>query len=182
MQLIELKSIVRVGGKAERKRGKPTKEEKERELKRETERVQNRDQILAQKLQEVLPALRKRSVSRRNGLLDTSSSAGADIWVIPPGSSIDISNHRVILAPVGQETSRNLRAAHWHNEAGQWVKFVFALDEAELVFFEETRTKAPRMICQSHPGRIKDGVSAVTMILWERLTVLAIHLLRQETP
>lgn len=118
-------------------------------------------------MQEVLPALRKRkaNVSRGNALLDTSSSADGDIWGIPPGSSIDISNHSVILASAGQGISRNLRVAHWRNEAGQWVKFVFALDETELVFFDETRTKAPRMICQSHHGRINDGVGAVTMVL-----------------
>lgn len=156
-----------MGGKAERKRGKLTKEEKERELKRETERIQKRDQILAQKLQEVLPALRKRkaNVSRRNDLPDTSFSADSDIWGIPAGSSIDILNHHVVLSPAGQGTSRNLRAAHWRNEAGQWVNFVFVLDETELEFFEESRIKAPRMICQSHSGRINNGVSAATMIL-----------------
>lgn len=116
---------------------------------------------------------RKASAPRRNDLPGSSSSAEDDFWGagygiagIPLGAYVEMPGHCVILAPTGQGISRHLRAAHWRNEVDQWVKFVFVLKESELVYFDDTCTKPTRMICQSHPGRIIDGVSAATVIVF----------------
>lgn len=101
--------------------------------------------------------------------LSGASPVDNEAWAIPwysstpLGSSVDIPNHCVLLAPAIQMTSRYRRKAYWRNEKNQWVKFVFTLEESELIFFDET-PKSPRMICQSHPGRVNDGVSARTSI------------------
>lgn len=169
LQALLMGSTVRVSDKAEKRRRRATKEEKERETKWQVERITRRDEILEKKLHGVLPTLRKckTSAPRLNGFPGPSGSAEEDFWGtgygiagMPLGAWVEMPNHCVILAPVTQGTSRHLRAAHWRNEADQWVKFVFALDESELVYFDESRTKGPRMICQSHPGRTKSGVSS----------------------
>lgn len=111
-------------------------------------------------------------------LAGTSSSFDSDALTIPwsgcvpLGSYIEISKHVVLLAPATEANPRHHRKAYWRNENEEWVKFIFTIKESELVFFDET-PKGPRMVCQSHPGRIDGGVSAAAIILAERLTCIS---------
>lgn len=183
-----MRRTVRVNEKAEKRRRKATKEEKEREAQWQVERITKRDEILGKKLQEVLPMLRKRktSAAQRNGFPGPSPSAEDAFWRteysitgFPLGAWVETPDHCVILAPASDGTSRHLRVAHWQNDAGQWEKFVFALNESELIYFDDTSVKAPKMACQSHPGRIANGVSSQSVHEMKRLMSPAIHLLRQ---
>lgn len=167
-------SIVRVSDKAEKRRRKPTREVK----KREAERIKKRDEILEKKLEEVLPALKIRedNTPPSNPSPTSSSSASDESWESPwpTDSSTQFaccsaplrSNSRLkFVPPTPQEVSGLNRTAWWHNDANKWVSFEFTIGASEVRLFAQPPTKTPGATCQSHSGRVRDGVSATIFII-----------------